>query len=310
VGTGFHPELTGRENIFMAGSILGMRKTEILSKFDEIVEFAGVEQFLDTPAKHYSSGMYTRLGFAVAAHLETEVLLVDEVLAVGDLEFQKKCIGKMKEVSQGGRTVVLVSHQMNQIRRLCDSVVWMDHGQVRTQGPTAEVVGAYEAAFSASQNGGRGLARDPKIKARFLAWELLDPESPSPHLLTTSGPFSVKFTVEVNKPIRLGAHGIEINDSAGQRMWANAVYNLNINPGIHEFVHRVESMPLKPGPYSWRVTLFDEYERIDIWDGMPELMIGAKPQSHPRDEWAGLLNIPSEFALSTCDENIPSLSEK
>src|SRR3974390_268716 len=143
VGTGFHPELTGRENIFMSGSILGMKKSEIQSKFDQIVTFAGVEKFLDTPAKHYSSGMYTRLGFAVAAHLEPEVLLVDEVLAVGDIEFQKKCLGKMKEVSQGGRTVVLVSHQMNQIRRLCDKVLWMDYGQVRMLGPTAEVVGAY-----------------------------------------------------------------------------------------------------------------------------------------------------------------------
>src|SRR5581483_8300721 len=139
VGTGFHPELTGRENIFMSGSILGMRRTEIQRKFDEIVAFSGIEKFLDTPAKHYSSGMYTRLGFAVAAHLEPEVLLVDEVLAVGDLEFQKKCLGKMKEVSQGGRTVVLVSHQMNQIRRLCDKVLWMDFGQIRKLGPTAEV---------------------------------------------------------------------------------------------------------------------------------------------------------------------------
>ena len=308
VGTGFHPELTGRENIFMAGSILGMTKAEILRRFDEIVEFSGVETFLDTPAKHYSSGMYTRLGFAVAAHLETEVLLVDEVLAVGDLEFQKKCLGKMKEVSQGGRTVVLVSHQMNQIRRLCNSVIWMDRGTIRSKGPTAEVVGAYEAAFNSVQNAGRESERDPKVKARFLSWELVGPKSSSPHLLTTLGGFSVKFTVEVNQPIRLGVHGIEVNDAAGQLLWGNAVYNLNIDPGIHEFVHNVGPMPLKPGPYSWRVTLFDEFERIDIWDCVPELMVGTKPQAHPRDEWAGILNIPSEFSLSSAEAKTSEVS--
>jgi len=298
VGTGFHPELTGRENIFMSGSILGMRRTEIQRKFDEIVAFSGIEKFLDTPAKHYSSGMYTRLGFAVAAHLEPEVLLVDEVLAVGDLEFQKKCLGKMKEVSQGGRTVVLVSHQMNQIRRLCDKVLWMDFGQIRKLGPTAEVVGAYESALLAGANGNERRKEGPKAKARFLGWEIVEPRAELPHLLTSVGPFTVKFTVEINEPIRMGIHGIEINDPEGQRMWGNAVYNLNLQPGTYEFVHRVGSLPLKPGPYCWRVTLFNEHERIDIWDCIPELMVGAKPLSHPFDEWAGLLNVPSEFSIN------------
>src|SRR5215475_10080936 len=128
VGTGFHPELTGRENTFLSGAILGMSKREIERKFDEIVAFAELEKFIDTPVKHYSSGMYVRLAFAVAAHLEPEILLVDEVLAVGDINFQKKCLGKMGQVSNEGRTVVLVSHQMNQMRRLCDRVVWVDGG--------------------------------------------------------------------------------------------------------------------------------------------------------------------------------------
>jgi ABC-type polysaccharide/polyol phosphate transport system ATPase subunit len=297
VGTGFHPELTGRENIFMSGSILGMKKVEIQRKFDEIVAFSGIEKFLDTPAKHYSSGMYTRLGFSVAAHLEPEVLLVDEVLAVGDLEFQKKCLGKMKEVSQGGRTVVLVSHQMNQIRRLCDKVLWMDGGQVRQVGPTAEVTGAYEAALTSS---GPAVQERPKgaqkAKARFLSWEILEPRVEQPNLLTTLGPFTVKFVVEINKPVRMGVHGIEINNPDGQLLWGNASYNLSFEPGIHEFVHRMGPLPLKPGPYYWRVTLFDEFERIDMWDCMPELLIGTKPLAHPRDEWAGFLNVPSEFS--------------
>ena len=132
VGTGFHPELTGRENIFLNGAILGMTQREIRKKFDEIVAFAEVEKFLDTPVKHYSSGMYVRLAFAVAAHLEPEILVVDEVLAVGDAEFQKKCLGKMDEVSRReGRTVLFVSHNMGVISNLCSLAIWLDAGQVR-----------------------------------------------------------------------------------------------------------------------------------------------------------------------------------
>src|SRR5262249_7074215 len=150
VGTGFHPELTGRENTFLSGAILGMSKNEISRKFDEIVAFAELEKFIDTPVKHYSSGMYVRLAFAVAAHLEPEILLVDEVLAVADIHFQKKCPGKMGDVARAGRTVVLVTHQMNQIRRLCQRVMWVDGGQVRQSGPTSEIVGAYESAMSSN----------------------------------------------------------------------------------------------------------------------------------------------------------------
>jgi lipopolysaccharide transport system ATP-binding protein len=143
VGTGFHPELSGRENILLSGSILGMRRAEILRKFDEIVAFAEVEQFVDTPVKHYSSGMYLRLAFAVAAHLEPEILLVDEVLAVGDARFQRKCMDKMQDVGQRGRTVLFVSHTMSAITRLCARAIMLDAGQVCADGPAPEVVGAY-----------------------------------------------------------------------------------------------------------------------------------------------------------------------
>ena len=144
VGTGFHPELTGRENIFLNGSILGMGKQEIRKKFDEIVDFAGVEKFLDTPVKRYSSGMYVRLAFAVAAHLEPEILVVDEVLAVGDAEFQKKCLGKMNQVSKAeGRTVLFVSHNMGAINALCNSAILLDKGQIKATGKTETITGMY-----------------------------------------------------------------------------------------------------------------------------------------------------------------------
>jgi lipopolysaccharide transport system ATP-binding protein len=143
VGTGFHPELTGRENIFLNGTILGMRRAEIVRRFDEIVEFAGVERFLDTPVKRYSSGMQVRLAFAVAAHLEPEILLVDEVLAVGDVEFQEKCLGKMRDVTQEGRTVVFVSHNLAAVRSLCSRALLLDHGRLMFDGAADDAVELY-----------------------------------------------------------------------------------------------------------------------------------------------------------------------
>lgn len=143
VGTGFHPELTGRENVYLNGAILGMGKAEIRKRFDEIVQFAGVERFLDTPVKRYSSGMYVRLAFSVAAHLEPEILIVDEVLAVGDVSFQKKCLGRMSEVASGGRTVLFVSHNMAAIQALCDKGVVLDAGRVRFAGTQSEAVAEY-----------------------------------------------------------------------------------------------------------------------------------------------------------------------
>ncbi len=143
VGTGFHPELTGRENVYLNGSVLGMKRREITQKFPQIVEFAGVEQFIDTPVKRYSSGMSVRLAFAVAAHLEPEVLLVDEVLAVGDAEFQRRCLGRMEDLSRSGRTVLFVSHQMQAVSQLCDRVIWLEKGEILLDGPGSDVVARY-----------------------------------------------------------------------------------------------------------------------------------------------------------------------
>src|SRR6201987_3930314 len=188
VGTGFHGELTGRENTYFSGSLLGMKKREIDRKLDEIVVFAEIEKFIDTPVKHYSSGMYVRLAFAVAAPLEPEILLVDEVLAVGDINFQKKCIGKMGDVARAGRTIVLVSHQLNQIRRLCHRVVWIDDGQVRKDGNTHEVVAAYKSAMPRGESNGHSPAHVTNTKGGFLRWRIIDPQSSEPHFLNSLGP--------------------------------------------------------------------------------------------------------------------------
>ncbi|MFZ1808155.1 MAG: ABC transporter ATP-binding protein [Cyclobacteriaceae bacterium] len=152
VGTGFHPELTGRENIYLNGSILGMKRKEIGARFDEIVDFAGTEKFLDTPLKHYSSGMQLRLAFAVAAFLEPEILIIDEVLAVGDAEFQKKCLGKMEDVSRSGRTILFVSHNMSAVESLCKSTLLLENGKVKNFGPSSEVMTKYLSTGSGGGN--------------------------------------------------------------------------------------------------------------------------------------------------------------
>jgi lipopolysaccharide transport system ATP-binding protein len=175
VGTGFHPELTGRENIFLNGAILGMSRQEIQRKFDEIVDFAEIARFIDTPLKRYSTGMGTRLAFAVAAHMDPEILLVDEVLAVGDIGFRKKCLGKMQDVTEKGRTVLFVSHDMNAIRRLCQSAVWLDQGEVQAAGEVQEVVAKYEASFKGSngQMACRVARERPPDSPKFFSWVAL-----------------------------------------------------------------------------------------------------------------------------------------
>ncbi len=294
VGTGFHPELTGRENAFLNGAILGMGKKEIERKFDDIVEFAEVANFIDTPLKHYSSGMQMRLAFAIAAYFEPEILLVDEVLAVGDFAFQKKCLGKMGEVARAGRTIVLVSHQMNQIRRLCEKVIWMDGGTIRQSGPTAEVAGAYEAAVnsgSASSQENRGQ------KARFIGWEFVKPDGDSPHMLTTLEPPTVQFTVEINKEVRRGHHGVALFTMDRQLIWAWAKDDVFLKPGVHFFVYSFPMLPLRPGAYCWQVSLWEDGELLDNWDCLPELNIATPIYQHAKDSWNGILNIPSEFSI-------------
>jgi lipopolysaccharide transport system ATP-binding protein len=181
VGTGFHPELTGRENIFLNGAVLGMTRLEIKRKFDEIVEFADVTKFLDTPVKRYSSGMYVRLAFAVAAHLEPEILVVDEVLAVGDMEFQRKCLGKMDEVSREGRTVLFVSHNMATIARLCGRCIMLKQGKILIDGPTDAVISEYlaEGARASTTPLHERTDRIGNGKARLMHVELLDEDGRS-----------------------------------------------------------------------------------------------------------------------------------
>jgi lipopolysaccharide transport system ATP-binding protein len=201
VGTGFHPELTGRENIYLNGAILGMSKAEIKKNFDEIVSFAEVERFLDTPVKRYSSGMYVRLAFAVAAHLEPEILIVDEVLAVGDAQFQKKCLGKMEDVGKEGRTVLFVSHNMGVISQLCSTCVWLDKGEVRDIGQTGSVVNAYMHNGVSELSSEITFADDTGKVAQLKKISLLDREGNVAQKFDCDNPVNIRLNIEVRKQL-------------------------------------------------------------------------------------------------------------
>ena len=204
VGTGFHPELTGRENIYLNGAILGMKKAEIASKYDEIVAFSEVEKFIDTPVKRYSSGMYLRLAFAVAAHLEPEILVVDEVLAVGDAEFQRKCMGKMSDVAQQGRTVLFVSHNMSAILRLTQETLVLEKGKVVMRAPTQQAVDYYLSSGFSRQGERIWSAEDiPADAAPFkpVALRIKNSKGMTVDTIRSTEPFQVEFEYELDQPL-------------------------------------------------------------------------------------------------------------
>ncbi len=294
VGTGFHPELTGRENIYLNGAMLGMRKREIDRQFDAIVAFAEIERHLDTPVKHYSTGMYMRLGFSVAAHLEPEILLVDEVLAVGDAAFQSKSLGLMGSVARQGRTVLLVSHQMNAIRRLCSRCLWLDKGELRMDGSASVVVSAYETAHRTQAS---SATRSGTDSVRFLEWAIAS-SGPEPlHRLETQGPVTLRITLEASRPIQKGIHGIALYDQDSQLIWAWAHYEIQLQPGRHELRYALPFLPLRPGNYTLRVTLSEDGTLLDDWHCMPELLVATEPLGHPMNEWTGILNLPCAFKV-------------
>jgi lipopolysaccharide transport system ATP-binding protein len=299
VGTGFHPELTGRENISLNGAILGMRKAEIDRNFDEIVAFAEIEKFIDTPVKHYSTGMYMRLAFAVAAHLEPEILIIDEVLAVGDAEFQKKCLGKMGEVAKGGRTVIFVSHQLNQIRRLCSQCIWLDQARLRQAGNTPAVVSAYEVAGNIRSGNLVEKRAEGGSAGRFQEWQILNAEGTTSNHINKLGSVAISFSLSVTEDISRAHHGVCLYNSEGLLLWSTDFANFNLKPGMHQLIHHLPSLPLRPGAYYLRVSLHDSSGLIDYWECVPELIVSTEPLTHSRDEWAGILNIPSRFVIST-----------
>jgi lipopolysaccharide transport system ATP-binding protein len=259
VGTGFHPELTGRENIYLNGSILGMSRQEIAREFDGIVAFSEIEEFLDTPVKRYSSGMYVRLAFAVAAHLEPEILLVDEVLAVGDLAFQRKCLGKMGEVARQGRTVFFVSHSMPAVEALCTRGLWLKNGVLHADAPARECVAAYVSQAMGDADGARAdLTAHPNRRADcrpvIRAIRTLDGDSREATLFPMGEALQAELTIASEVPLRDFQVGVGIDDAYGKRL---ITFTTSIQPSA-AIPHtaragvvtiRADALPLTPGRY-------------------------------------------------------------
>ena len=257
VGTGFHGDLTGRENIFLNGSLLGMRRREILSRFDEIVEFSGVQQFVDTPVKRYSSGMYVRLAFSVAAHVDPDILIADEVLAVGDAEFQQKCLGKMREAAGGGRTVIFVSHNQTSVTNLCTRAIWLDQGSVRREGDVAEVTSSYLSAMAARSGGDLSsrTSRGGNGALRFTRAELFDAKGNPAHALVAGEPATLVIDYSGADDLVDVTIDMSIDSSFGSRVSTLTSRSRNAEllrlPREGTITCRLGPLPLNGGNYSW-----------------------------------------------------------
>ncbi len=260
VGTGFHPELTGRENIYLNGAILGMRRAEITKKLDEIVAFAEIEQFIDTPVKRYSSGMYMRLAFAIAAHLEPEILVVDEVLAVGDLQFQRKCLGKMEDVSQSGRTVLFVSHNMSAITRLCSRALLLDHGRIIAEGPASEVVATYvsKALGTSGTVEWTDPARRPGTDGfQLVAVSITDEHGIPVSVASVEQPIQLRITYQVQVPnLRFRCCAVFFTQGSCAFVTLEPIEIVRERVGFYHSVVRIPANLLAEGEYTVSLSVF------------------------------------------------------
>lgn len=275
VGTGFHPELTGRENIYLNGAILGMGRQEILRKFDEIVDFAEVEKFLDTPVKRYSSGMYVRLAFAVAAHLEPEILIVDEVLAVGDQEFQKKCLGKMESAGADGRTVLFVSHNMGAVLSLCQKGMLITKGRAEVFSDIAKCVTAYARHGSEYADNTLKLEKRPRPQqihlrsaARFVAAKMVSASEWGPWRIPFPAVPAIEFLIDITQPLPNLILQMALYNSANVEILTSystdAILIEELEPGPATISIRYEGLVLIPGHYSLTLGLRSNFGQEDI----------------------------------------------
>jgi lipopolysaccharide transport system ATP-binding protein len=272
IGTGFHPELTGRENIYLNGSILGMSKSEIDRKFDEIVAFAEIEKFLDTQVKHYSSGMYVRLAFAVAAHLETQILVVDEVLAVGDLAFQKKCLGRIEEVTRHGRTVLFVSHNVPAVQNLCSRCVYLERGRLKIDGDPEVVLNAYNRALAAQLSAEEHLENHPGRSSEgppCMQWVRVTSRGPDPDFISMGNDIEVEVRFATPEPLNSVTFWVFIKNGLGIPIFG---VDTDMNPPkplqgtIQQgrVVCRIDGLPLMPGSYSIDLYLGSHNMHLDV----------------------------------------------
>ena len=269
MGTGFHPELTGRENIYLNGAVLGMRKAEIDRKFDDIVAFSEIEQFLDTPVKRYSSGMYVRLAFAVAAHLEPEILIVDEVLAVGDHAFQKKCLGKMHDVATGdGRTILFVSHNMGALAQLCERAILLEDGQVKATGPVRDVIQTYLKSGLNQNTAQAHFPLDASKPCQYISAEILGVDGELRSDFSCDEPVIIRLRFEISEPIPSLFLTFFLQNPDGTQVIFSDVRDTDpevaerLRVGLHTFEIRIPSRLLAPTTYSLTVSSYIRFTGV------------------------------------------------
>jgi len=301
VGTGFHPELTGRENVYLNGAILGMRRSEIATKFEQIVAFAEIDRFLDTPVKFYSSGMYTRLAFAVAAHLEPEILIVDEVLAVGDAQFQQKCMGRMGEVAREGRTVLFVSHNLAAIREICETAIWLERGSVRATGAARDITSQYLERRS----GGPNPHTVQSEECILVDAETLDADGRPAETLNARENWSIEVTFTLLREMTTGP-AIRISTADGVVVFENHELIRGgplRKPGTYRTRFDCSSAPLAPGTYLLSAYLMvhhvavhlvaDQFRRFSVIGSLVGYGGGVAPF-----DTLGMLDVRGEIATT------------
>jgi len=297
VGTGFHPELTGRENVFLNGAFIGMRRTEIRQRFDEIVEFSGVEAFLDMPIKRYSSGMAVRLAFAVAAHLDADILLVDEVLAVGDQAFQDKCLGKMREVRQReGRTVLFVSHNLAAVASLCTRALLLQGGRVIADASAAEICGMYATGVATTTTEAVDLANVPRAKrspARFTAVRVngVDAAGNATDGIVSGGSLEITLTIAADQRVSRAVAGVDIVDERGRPAAGVSTDSRDVwfdveAGGSRQITLTLRDVELRAGAYTLGLSLRTMAEVLDEVDAVVRFEVEARPET-PYERWPG-----------------------
>lgn len=308
VGTGFHQDLSGRENIFLNGAILGMKRREIEKKFDEIVAFAEVEKFIETPVKRYSSGMYMRLAFAVAAHLEPEILIVDEVLAVGDAAFQKKCLGKMNEVAGEGRTILFVSHNAGALERLCKTGIYLEGGKLKDFGAMKNILAQYQNDSTDMNSRDAQTRLNPDLinsgEVRFTQWHLINSSAGLPHSIFSRETAEFDLTLYSKRDTTEVFFKIILQDAKGENVLiahnlSGGIGSLTLKRGLYQIGWKF-AVPLRAGNYKVYCEVYSAETGaiLDLWESPNALTVFPVLEYDLPDDFQSLVNVPVEFRFS------------
>ena len=308
LGAGFHPEMTGRENIKLNGSILGLSKKEIADATDEIIDFSGLRDFIDDPVKHYSSGMYVRLGFAVAVHMRPEILLVDEVIAVGDEEFQRKCFDHLSALRKAGKTIVVVSHGLGQLEGLCDEVTWLDHGEVQKTGPTTEIINAYlervnteESARSRQVSATRSSLEITNTELNVLSATITDSDNAPLTHTETGKSFDINIKISIGQEILGPNVRVAFQHESGPLVTMVSNHRVGddfgvLQAGDYTVTTTIPNNPLLPGRYRVHIDVFDYTgtRTLDSWNEVLEFPV----RSASGEIGQGFVTIPAIFTIT------------